>query len=240
MILSWIFLLQLFTSNLSNVFGFLWLSCKTVAISFHIDQFLYSFSSAHWSNDLGISDNTGVNEEAQGFLGLSVNMGRMRFSSSFSLGRQKLFNPSASYSHLWNGCSSTPHRAAVRINESLLWGTCLTQRDSYDQVCPKATGEHPQSRWWVSEKPHSGTPGDRMTSGDPEALGGSANRSGSDSECLVSTGDLQQDCPRPGMDKRPLKGWCLGIEHEPLLRSRLMERKKNGWKSSMGSLRSGY
>lgn len=78
----------------------------------------------------------------------------------------------------------------------------------------------------MSEKPHSGTPGDRMTSGDPEALGGSANRSGSDSECLVSTGDLQQDCPRPGMDKRPLEGWCLGIEHEPLLRSRLMERKK--------------
>lgn len=36
------------------------------------------------------------------------------------------------------------------------------------------------------------------------------------------------------------KAGALGIEHEPLLRSRLMERKKNGWKSSMGSLRSGY
>lgn len=36
------------------------------------------------------------------------------------------------------------------------------------------------------------------------------------------------------------KAAALGTEHEPLLRSRLMERKKkNGWKSSLGSLRSG-
>lgn len=36
------------------------------------------------------------------------------------------------------------------------------------------------------------------------------------------------------------KAGALGREHEPLLRSRLMERKKKWWKSSMGSLRSGH
>lgn len=120
--------------------------------------------------------------------------------------------PHFSYTHLWSGCSGTHHQGLLWGLKTIYRGTCTmlnTQRDGCDQVCPKWWEEYPQSYWWVSEMPHSDTPGDKRWPQVPlKALRGSANRSGSDSECLVSTGDLQHDCPRPGMDKCPFEGCC--------------------------------
>lgn len=107
------------------------------------------------------------------------------------------------------GAAAPPIGAAVRINDSLLWGTCLTHRETVmnRSVQKRRESTHNPVGEWV--RSHTAA---LLGTGWPQvilkALGESANRSGSDSECLVSTGDLQQDCPRPGMDKRPLEGWC--------------------------------
>lgn len=79
-----------------------------------------------------------------------------------------------------------------------------------------------------------------MTSSALEALRGSANRRVGEIGgvwCLREISNLI--ALGQEWTSAHSKAGALGTEHEPLLRSRLMERKKqNGWKSSTGSLSS--
>lgn len=186
-----------------------------MAICFHTDEFLYTFGSGPRLNGLGISESTGVQEAPQGVLGLSVNRERRRAASSFNLGRQELFNPSASYFL----SPTLPVKWVQYTNPQGLGGLvttyfegpaqCLTHRQTVIIRSVQSPVRRDATQWHSS--------GQKVTSGAPKSAKGiSQQESGSDSECLVSTGDLQHDCPRPGMDQRPLEGWCPGTEHEPL------------------------